>query len=266
MISTNEKQFVLECLKSKSRIDDRSINDTRNIKIQILNADSCQVQIGKTKVFCCISCEIVRPAAHNPTEGFLSFNTEFSPMANSDSKDQEIIISRLLEKTFKRSRAVDTEGLCIVASEKVWQIRVDVRVLDHQGNLTDCAQLAAMGALLNFKRPDVSVSGWDVLIHPFDEKSPIPLAIHHIPICSTFAFFHGGLIHVVDPNLLEEQVQEGSMTIGMNIHKELCTLVKSGGIAIDQEKLMECIHIASLKATQLTDLLKNAVKQYNQQK
>lgn len=33
--------------------------------------------------------------------------------------DEEVLISRMLEKALRRSRAVDTEGLCILAGEKV---------------------------------------------------------------------------------------------------------------------------------------------------
>jgi hypothetical protein len=27
-------------------------------------------------------------------------------------------------------------------------------------------------------------------IHPINERDPVPLAIHHYPVCSTFAFFN----------------------------------------------------------------------------
>jgi exosome complex component RRP45 len=33
--------------------------------------------------------------------------------------EEEVIVSRLLEKALKRSQAVDTEGLCIIAGEQV---------------------------------------------------------------------------------------------------------------------------------------------------
>lgn len=69
-----------------------------------------------------------------------------------------------MEKALRRSRAIDTEGLCIVAGEKVWQIRVDLLFLDHDGNLVDCASIAAITALLHFRRPDVTVSGEEVTI------------------------------------------------------------------------------------------------------
>jgi exosome complex component RRP45 len=74
------------------------------------------------------------------------------------------MISRLIEKSMRRSRAIDTEGLCIVAGEKVWQIRVDLHFLDHDGNFVDCASIAAITSLLHFRRPDVTVVGEEVTI------------------------------------------------------------------------------------------------------
>ena len=50
----------------------------------------------------------------------------------------------------------DTEALCIVAGEKVWQLRVDVHILDHGGNVIDAAALAAIAALQHFRRPGKS--------------------------------------------------------------------------------------------------------------
>lgn len=81
--------------------------------------------------------------------------------------EEEVLISRIVEKALRRSRAIDTEGLCIVAGEKVWQIRVDILFLDHDGNLVDCASIAAITALLHFRRPDVTVSGEEVTIVRF---------------------------------------------------------------------------------------------------
>lgn len=39
---------------------------------------------------------------------------------------------------------------------------MDVHILDHDGNLLDCAVIAASTALLHYRRPDVTVSGEDV--------------------------------------------------------------------------------------------------------
>lgn len=173
----------------------------------------------------------------------------------------EIYTSRMLEKALRKSRAVDTEGLCIVAGEKVWAIKVNVRVLDQEGNTLDCACLAAMAALLHFKRPDVSVIGDDVIIHPVHEKIPISLGIHHIPICVTFAFFDNCEKHVIDPILIEEVVSDAQCSLVVNIHRELCTLSKAGGSSIDPEKILLCASIAACRAEELTKIIKDAIEE-----
>ena len=68
-------------------------------------------------------------------------------------------MTRLLERCIKESKAVDTESLCIVAEEKVWGIRLDIRILNHEGNVADCASIAGLAALAHFRRPDVSLDG-----------------------------------------------------------------------------------------------------------
>lgn len=42
-----------------------------------------------------------------------------SMFAINSPSEEEVLISRTIEKALRRSRAVDTEGLCIVAGEKV---------------------------------------------------------------------------------------------------------------------------------------------------
>lgn len=46
----------------------------------------------------------------------------------------------------------------------MWQIRVDVHVLNHDGNLMDAASVAAISALSHFKRPEVAIQGRDVTV------------------------------------------------------------------------------------------------------
>ncbi|KAJ3300325.1 Exosome complex component RRP45 [Borealophlyctis nickersoniae] len=175
--------------------------------------------------------------------------------------EEEVLISRLLEKALRRSRAFDTEGLCIVAGEKVWAIRVDIRVLDHDGNLIDCACIAAVTALLHFRRPDVTVIGEEVTVHTMAERNPIAMSVHHIPICITFGFFDGVGDPVVDPTFLEEQVMDGDMTYVVNIHRELCTLRKAGGLPIDIQQVIYCGQIAAVKAEEITNLIKKALEE-----
>jgi exosome complex component RRP45 len=64
---------------------------------------------------------------------------------------------------------------------------------------------------------------------------------------------------VLDPCLLEENVEQGEMTIVMNVHREVCTLSKAGGAPMDPQQLVRCSQIALVKATELTTLIRNLV-------
>ncbi len=75
---------------------------------------------------------------------------------------------------------------------QVWALRVDVHVLDHDGNLVDACCLAALAALMALRLPQVTVggdSGSDIIVHSPDVKEPLPLSIHHLPVAISFALF-----------------------------------------------------------------------------
>ena len=78
--------------------------------------------------------------------------------------DQSVELNRLLERNVKQSRFLDVESLCIRGGEKVWQIRVDLNVLNHDGNILDCANIALVCAVAHFRLPEVSVIGDEIKI------------------------------------------------------------------------------------------------------
>lgn len=73
---------------------------------------------------------------------------------------------------------------------QVWSLRVDIKVLNHDGNLIECASIATLASLAHFKRPDVTRSGDSIIIHTLSEKDPIPTVLYHYPVCVTFAIFN----------------------------------------------------------------------------
>jgi exosome complex component RRP45 len=83
---------------------------------------------------------------------------------NLRQSDASVELNRLLEKNIKQSHVLDVEALCIRAAEKVWQIRVDLNVLNHEGNILDCANIALLCALAHYRLPDVSVVGDQIKI------------------------------------------------------------------------------------------------------
>lgn len=148
------------------------------------------VSLGETKVLAQVSCEITQPRATRPAEGVLYVNVN----SGQDKRSAEhiVLLTRNLERALKESRCIDLESLCIKAEEKVWRIRVDINVLNHEGNLIDCASVAALAALAHFKRPDVTTNGDEITIHTFNERDPIPIVLHHHPVCISYAIYENG--------------------------------------------------------------------------
>lgn len=50
----------------------------------------------------------------------------------------------MLERSIRDSEAIDTESLCIIAGERVWNILCDVRVINYGGNVLDACNLATV--------------------------------------------------------------------------------------------------------------------------
>uniref|UniRef100_F6RLU8 Exosome complex component RRP45 n=1 Tax=Equus caballus TaxID=9796 RepID=F6RLU8_HORSE len=248
------------------RLDGRQTYDYRNIKISFgTDYGCCVVELGKTRVLGQVSCELVSPKLNRATEGILFFNLELSQMAApafepGRQSDLLVKLNRLLERCLRNSKCIDTESLCVVAGEKVWQIRVDLHLLNHDGNIIDAASIAAIVALCHFRRPDVSVQGDEVTLYTPEERDPVPLSIHHMPICVSFAFFQQGTYLLVDPNEREERVMDGLLVLAMNKHREICTIQSSGGIMLLKEQVLRCSKIAGVKVAEITELIQKALE------
>ncbi|CRK26043.1 hypothetical protein BN1708_004097 [Verticillium longisporum] len=269
--SVNEKEFILKALHEGVRLDGRPFDQYRNIDISFGDEYGVvDVSLGKTRVIVRISAEVTVPHADRPFDGIFQLATELSPMASPHFEpgkptDTEMLLSRLLEKTIRRSGALDMESLCLVAGAKVWSVRADVHVVSHDGNIVDAACLAAVAALRHFRKPDAQVDGEDLTVFTPAERAPVPLGWLHSPFCVTFAQFDardGGPdgdgrdgVTLLDPDWREEQLRVASCTISLNKHGEVCQVSKLGGDAVEATTLLQCAALAARKVGELSDLV-----------
>jgi exosome complex component RRP45 len=255
--------MIVQGLKLDTRADLRKLSETRSLKVDLSPGQSL-LNIGKTCILSKVSAEIVKPRLNAPTEGIFSFSVRISQMSGSNASNElafkENQLSHWIERTLKKARVLDTEGLCVQAGEKVWGISVDAKVLDDDGNVRDALMLGVITALMGFVRPDVTVSGIECVVHTPEEKTPIPLSIHHIPIPITFAFFKqdGFSAVVVDPTWEEESVASGKMTIVVNCHEEVCGF-SSEGLDIDPITFQKCLNVALEKSKSITQLIQEFI-------
>jgi len=263
--SNVEQQFLLQCLMNGERLDHRQMLEQRNLHISFgIDHGCCTVDLGNTKIMAQVSCALDRPKESRPNEGRVNVHVELSTIAfpsfdPTKSGELGVTIQRMLERSLLFSCAIDLEELCVRVGEKVWALHLYVHVLSHDGNLVDCSYIAAVTALKHFRRPDVTVSGQEVIVHTVEEKNPLPLTLHHMPLCISFSFFNECDNIAVDPTYLEEKVMDGVMMISMNKHREMCGLQMSGGMKITKEQILHCTNVASSKVKDISAFITNAI-------
>lgn len=213
-----------------------------------------------SRVVANVSAEVTVPFADRPFDGVFTITSELGPMVAPSFEvnrptETEVLLSRVLEKTIRRSGALDTESLCLVAGQKCWSVRVDVHVLSHDGNLVDTACLAAVAALRHFRKPETSIQGERLTVYTPTEREPVPLSWLHSPFCVTFSFMDDDDTALLDATWLEEQLRASSCTFSLNKHGEICQVSKLGGGDVDAPLLVRCAPTALARASELTDLV-----------
>ncbi|MCJ1316741.1 hypothetical protein MMC15_002062 [Xylographa vitiligo] len=265
--SLNERAFVLKALRENIRIDGRALDAFRDINVAFGEEYGvADVRLGKTRVLARISAEVAQPLPDRKFDGIFTITTELSPMASpafevGRQTEQETLLSRLLEKAIRRSNALDTESLCIVAGQKCWNVRADVHVLDYDGGLVDASCVAVMAALQHFRKPEVGVQGEEVTVYTLAERVPVPLAMLHHPLCVTLSFFHGGEVILVDATLQEQQISEGEMVVTANKHGEVCQIAKLGGVPTDALMLLGAVEMAVAKVGGVGSVISKALEE-----
>lgn len=183
-------QFTREAWKAGVRPDQRTAHQMRELDITfaLLSREVVQVQLGNTVILATTACELVEALPNKPKHGFFHIQVR-RPAHERDgaatqrsTKQLTVFLNRLF-----RGGVVDTEGLCVLPGRRVWSIAVDVHILNDAGNVFDAAQWAVLVALQHERRPELTIRGDEVVIHSPQERDPVPLSLHHLPLCFTFA-------------------------------------------------------------------------------
>lgn len=108
----------------------------------------------------------------------------------------------------------------------------------------------------------MTTSGEEVIVHSHDERDPIPIVLHHYPVCVSFAIFgENGEIAIADPSLMEERRSEATVVFGLNSYRELCGL-SFGGITLTRlELLMKCANQGAKRASNVVKQIKAALEE-----
>ncbi|KAL7414192.1 exosome complex exonuclease rrp45 [Mrakia frigida] len=268
-----QREFTLAAIKAGIRTDGRKLTEARPWSLEWVGGEEggLECRLGDTCVFVRVSSTIVKPRQDRPYEGMISLNFELSPMASTSyetgrSSEEETRLTLLLEKAIRKSEAMDRESLCIVAGEKVLHLRITIHPLSDCGNLLDCAMMGAMAGLRSYRRWEWEVEGGEVVVYPPSQRPPVPLALHHVPLCITFAYFEG-LPPILDPSLSELLLSPSLLTLSLSATSatsaastELNMLSKTGGVALEPSELMEVLRVGGERCAGWGGWLEERVK------
>ncbi|XP_037726173.1 exosome complex component RRP45 [Drosophila subpulchrella] len=263
--SKPERNFVQLAVKQNQRFDGRRSNECRDVELTF-GADwgTVAVSLGDTKVLTHVTCDLGAPTTSRPNEGKLQLNVNLGGVAfldevQSTHDQRSLTLNSLLERTFRSSRCVDLESLCVAAEQHVWCIRVDINVLNHDGNLYDASTIATLAALMHFRRPDVTFADDELRIYTEKERDFIPLLFLHYPVSVTYCIFKSSAQPIVDPLLLEENAADSVIVLSFNSYQELCTLNAGGTAPTNVRTIMQCARNAATRAKSLVDFIRKAL-------
>lgn len=71
-------------------------------------------------------------------------------------------------------------------------MKCQIHILDDCGNVLDAACLSCIASLIHFQLPEVTTEkDGTVVIHNIEDREPLPLSVHHVPLSFTFGIFEG---------------------------------------------------------------------------
>jgi exosome complex component RRP42 len=251
------EEYALELVEKGKRTDGRKFEDFRQIEINeniIEKAEgSAQVKLGETEVIAGVKVNIGVPFADRPEEGILIVNTEFTPLAAPEFEsgppgEDAIELSRIVDRGIRESECIELDKLCITPGEKVWAVFIDIHIINHQGNLLDCAALASIVALLNARMPRLED---DKIIR---EKTEKKLPIVFKPINVTVGKVGNNFL--LDPNLEEESILEAKLSVATREDGKICAMQKQGVKELNISDIEKMVELATTKGKELRKLIK----------
>ena len=229
----------------------------------------CVARLGDSVACACVSVSLEQPYKGRPSEGVVSCHVKDIKARGSkgqragwvDHHTRMVELGRFLERSFKESKAIDLESLCVQSGRRVWHVQVDVTLLNDDGNALDVLGYAMLGALRVYKRPEVTLD--PLMIHSLEDREGVPFTLHHFPVALTFASVGDGGVTVLDPNALEEAVADGFFTVSITPQGDVCAVQKTHGDGVEIEEVMRCMRVGMEVARKACGILDEALKAHD---
>ncbi|HIP90284.1 MAG TPA: exosome complex protein Rrp42 [Candidatus Nanopusillus sp.] len=260
-------RYISSLIERGERIDGRKFKEYRKIRIipnYVKNAEgSCYVELGNTKVIAGVDLGLGTPFPDTPNEGVFITSLEFLPSSFPTVEPgppgpEAIELARVIDRAIRESRFIKTEELVIESGKTVWEIFIDIYVLNDDGNIVDAGMLATLGALMTAKFPELEKVEDTYRVNPKVKTEKIlPLNMDKIPLTFSFAKINDKLI--LDPNKYEEESANMLVHIGIS-EKGIHGVQTRRSGTIKLEEFMELVSWAYDLYPKIKKILLNSLK------
>lgn len=261
VISEVSKETIYDLLSEGRRVDGRKFTQYRDITVKtnyISKANgSALVSIGNTTVIAGVKAQLSTPFNNSPDEGILIINTESLAVANRNFEHGPpnkftVEISRVVDRTIREAPLIDLKELCIIESDKVWKLYVDIYIVDFDGNMMDAAALGAICALMTTKIPTASCVNDEVTV---DEDILMELPIKNKCTLTTATKINNQIIY--DATYNEEIIMQASLSVGFREDMTLCAMQKCGLDTLHMDEISRIIKLSEVKSKELLNIINN---------
>jgi len=196
--------------------------------------------------------DVGEPYPDTPDSGVITTAAELIPLASPDfeagpPREDAIELARVVDRGIRESNVIALENLCIEPGEKIWIVFIDIHIIDYDGNLFDCASLAALAALYNATVP----------ASRFDLGEDYSLPMRDPPISCTSVKFND--IVVADPSLNEEEIADARLTVATDDAGDIRAMQKGLNGSFTVEEIKKVINESLDNGRKLREILNQSV-------
>ncbi|NLL94656.1 MAG: exosome complex protein Rrp42 [Thermoplasmatales archaeon] len=252
IISEIRRDHLLNLLAKGERADGRAFDEFRPITVEtgfIESADgSARVRMGDTEVIAGLKMIPGTPYPDAPASGVMSTGAELIPLAHASFESgppspDAVELARVVDRGIRESKMIDMDDLCIEEGKEVWMCFIDIYAINHDGNLFDASNLAAVAALRTATVP----------MEQYGKGEDRPLKTTCVPISVTMAKIGNDLI--VDPNFDEGHIASCRLTVATDENGDFRAMQKGGSGGITVAELGRCLDMAVEKGREIRDIL-----------
>jgi exosome complex component RRP42 len=245
VISTIERNYIKNNLKKEERVDGRGLWDYRKFEIipDIVSSaeGSADVTLGDTRIITGLKYEIGEPFPDNPNDGVCTIMAELLPLASplferGPPDEQSIELARVVDRGIRHADCVQTKKLCIRENKLAYILFVDMYVINYGGNMIDCGTVSVLTTLISSHIPEGKWSEENGLEWTGKYLTGQNI-VNELPLVTTYAKIDNVIF--LDPNLVEELVSDGRMSISVTSDK-ITSIQKSGTatFSLDEIKML----------------------------